>query len=157
MIKPFPVANPNMEAFIPKLWWVVGKHFFLLTLLSYLYSVCIITCAFPSLFSLWWSVCSFLQTLLADIGSLEYRASTYIFAKLQNILIHTYNSLQFSAEMDTSGRKNPNFIPFHTNSDYRDRLSINKDFFFAQFLVKYCTFWHLHQTTSSICMAFLTK
>ncbi len=48
----------------------------------------------------------FLQTLLADIGSLEYRASTYIFAKLQkHTYTYTYNSLQFSAEMDTSGRK----------------------------------------------------
>ncbi len=46
----------------------------------------------------------FLQTFLADIGSLEYRASTYIFAKLQKHT-YTYNSLQFSAEMDTSGRK----------------------------------------------------
>ncbi len=46
-------------------------------------------------------------------GSVGKRASTYISAKLQK-LTNTYNSLQFSVEMNTSGSKTPlTLIPFH--------------------------------------------
>ncbi len=66
---------------------------------------------------------------LQHIGSLEKHASTKIFAKLKK---HTnkYNSLQFPAEMNTTGSKTLTvYIPFHTNYDYEGRLSVNKDLF----------------------------
>lgn len=48
-------------------------------------------------------------------GLLENRASTYNFATLQKSTF-TYNSLQFSATMNTSGSKTPiTIIRFHTN------------------------------------------
>ncbi len=61
---------------------------------------------------------------LNDIGSMEKRASTYIFAKLQNVSI-----LKFSEFKSSFGKIPTTFIAFHTHYDDRQRLSINKDLF----------------------------
>ncbi len=48
--------------------------------------------------------------------------------------MHLYNSLHFPAEINTSCSKTPTFLPFHTNFDYRSRLSINKYLFLGSSL-----------------------
>ncbi len=58
--------------------------------------------------------------------------------------IEIYNSLQFPAEVNTSSSKTPaTFIHFHTDYDYRSRLSINKDLFLHIFSAK-TMLWPLH-------------
>ncbi len=50
---------------------------------------------------------------------MEKCACCDISAKLQK---HTYNSLQFPTEVNTSGSETPTtFIPFHTNYEYKGR------------------------------------
>ncbi len=54
---------------------------------------------------------------MINIGSLEIRASTYIYAKLK---IHTciYELLQFPVQINTRGSKTlTTFITFHTKYD----------------------------------------
>jgi len=61
------------------------------------------------------------MSLIANIGSLEKHAFTYILKTYQK---HSYNGLQlFLAKMNTSGSKTPtSLIPFQANYDYRSKI-----------------------------------
>lgn len=56
----------------------------------------------------------------------------------KNLPIHTF-PFSFQMKWTLKHNKTPtNFIPIHTNYDYRCRLLINKDFISARFISHYC-------------------
>ncbi len=66
--------------------------------------------------------------------SFSMNMATQAHWKNMPLLTYTDNSLQCPAEINTS--KTPTTcIPFHTNYDYRGRLSINKDYYLKKLLL----------------------
>ncbi len=66
-------------------------------------------------------------------GSLETHASIYICAKSTNVPIQTINC-SFQLKWLLVAAKHQQLIPYHTNYDYRGKLSINKELFICDSL-----------------------